>query len=114
MGNRASRLEQPVRDDESTRLELVINELAADQAALRIVLQSFLLRLLVVRAETAPGAFVELQDHVLRSIAAMPLAPDDAIGAARWRKLVVASAEKLFGEIADTLHQSIGGYEQPN
>ncbi len=93
-------------DNADAQLEFVINELAADQAAVRIVLQSFLLRLLAVRAESAPETFAELQNHVFRSIEAIPLARDDEIGAARWKRLVVASAEKLFGEIGDTLASS--------
>jgi hypothetical protein len=99
-------------NDERVELEFVINELAADQAAVRIVLQSFLMRLLAVRAETAPAAFAELQDHVLRSIAAIPLAPDDEVGAARWKKLVAASAGKLLGEISDTLDLPAGKRER--
>jgi hypothetical protein len=85
-------------------LELIINELSADHAALRIVLQSFVLRLLTVRAETAPAVVAELQDHVSRSIGAIPLSSQDRDGGQRWRELVAASAQRLLGEIADTLH----------
>ncbi len=84
-------------------VEFAINELAADQAAIRLVLQSFLLRLFTVRADAAPAALAELHDHVLRSIAAIPSAGDDEVGSARWKKLVAASAEKLLGEIGDTI-----------
>ena len=84
-------------------VEFAINELAADQAAIRLVFQSFLLRLFAVKADAAPAALAELQDHVSRSIAAIPLAHDDQVGAARWKKLVAASAERLLGEIGDTI-----------
>ncbi len=87
----------------NAEVEFAINELAADQAAIRLVLQGFLLRLFTVRAEAAPAALAELHDHVLRSIAAIPSGGDDEVGAARWKKLVAASAKKLFGEISDTL-----------
>ncbi len=96
------------REPGSAELEIIINELAADQAAVRIVVQSFLLRLLAVRAETAPAALAELQDHVFRSIEAIPLASSDEVGAARWKKRVAASAKKLFGEICDTLDLPTG------
>ena len=64
------------------------------------------MRLFAVRAEAAPAAFAELRDHVLRSIEAIPEASTDEVGAARWKKLVVASAERLLGEITDTLDLS--------
>ena len=101
----ASKSGRRARTDDSAglELELAINELAADQAAVRIVLQSFLLRLLAVRADAAPMAVAELRDHVFRSIEAIPLARNDEVGAARWKRLIAASAEKLFGEITDTL-----------
>jgi len=106
----ASKSGRPARDDGSAdlELELAINELAADQAAVRIVLQSFLLRLLAVRADTAPAAFAELQEHVSMSIEAIPLAAENQLGSARWRKLVANSAERLLGEIGDTLDASVG------
>lgn len=91
----------------SAELELAINQVAADQAAVRIILQSFLLRLFATRPATALTAFAELQDHVLRSIEAIPLAPDDEIGAARWKRLVSASAEKMLGEITDTMGEPV-------
>ncbi len=91
------------REDDNAAVEFVINELAADQAAMRIVLQSFLLRLFALRVETASAAFAELRDHVFRSIDAIPLAPDDEAGGARWKGLVAASAEQLLGEITDTI-----------
>ena len=100
---KAVRGQRPAQDAASADVEFAINELAADQAAMRLVLQSFLLRLFAVRADAAPAALAELQDHVFRSIAAIPLAQDDEIGAARWKKLVTASAEKLLGEISDTI-----------
>ena len=103
MGKRAFQPGRPIRETAGVELELAVNELAADQAAVRIVLQSFLLRLFALRPETAPAAFAELEDHVLRSIEAIPLASDDQLGAARWKRLVAASAEKLLGEITDTL-----------
>ena len=106
MGRKDSRPEQ-ARGIDRSELEFAINELAADQAALRIVLQSFLLRLFAVRAETAPAALAELRTHILESIAAIPLAPDDQFGGARWRRMVSASAERLLGEIGDTLDASI-------
>ena len=103
MGKRALQPGRPVRENAGAELELAVNELAADQAAVRIVLQSFLLRLLAVRPEAAPAAFAELEDHIFRSIEAIPSASDDQFGAARWKRLVAASAEKLLGEITDTL-----------
>ena len=116
MSKRALQSGRRARDHGNAELDLdqAINELAADQAAVRIVLQSFLLKLLVVRAEVAPIAVAELHDHVFRSIEAIPVAHDDAIGGARWKRLVVVSAEKLFGEITDTFSRSIGGAGQPN
>ncbi len=93
-------------DIDTAELELAINELAADQAAMRIVLQCCLLRLFVARADRAAAAFAELQDHVLRSIEAIPLAPTDELGGARWKRLVTASARKLLGEIDLTLAAS--------
>jgi hypothetical protein len=95
-------------------VELAINELAADQTALRIVLQSFLLRLFALRVETAASAFSELQDHVFQSIDAIPLAPGDEAGGARWKGLVAASAEKLFGEITDTIGTPVNDRELQN
>ncbi len=95
------------RRTDSAELEAALNEIAADQAAARIVLQSFLLRLFALRPETAPAAFAELTDHVSRSIEAIPLAPEDEVGAARWKKLVSASADRLLGEIADTLDSPV-------
>ena len=103
MGRKDHLLKKRAREDDS-ELELILNELAADQTAVRIVLQSFLLRLLALRSDTAPAVVAELQDHVFRSINAIPLAPDDEAGGARWKELVVASAEKLFGEITDTIN----------
>lgn len=103
---KALQSERRARDDRSADLEIelerLVNELAADQAALRIVTQSFLLRVFALRPETAPAALAELQNHVLRSVEAIPLATDDEVGAARWKKLVFASAERLLGEISDT------------
>jgi hypothetical protein len=99
-GHRAARQAGKMADAD---VEFAINELAAEQAAIRLVLQSFLLRLFAVKADAAPAALAELQDHVSRSIAAIPLARDDQVGAARWKKLVAASAEKLLGEISDTI-----------
>ncbi len=96
------------REPGSAELETVINELAADQAAVRIVLQSFLLRLFALRAETAPAAFAELQEHVSMSIEAIPLARGDQLASARWKRLVATSAERLLGEISDTLDASVG------
>ena len=116
MSERASQSGRRVRDNRRTELELeqAINELAADQAAVRIVLQSFLLRLLAVRGDVAHTAVAELQDHVFRSIKAIPLAFDDEAGGARWKELVVASAEKMLGEITDTLGLPAGGQGPPN
>ena len=114
MNTNVSQSGRSARENGSAELEQIINELAADQAAVRIVLQSFLLRLLVVRAEGAPTAVAELHDHVFRSIEAIPVASDDTIGGARWKRLVVASAEKLLGEITDTLSRSIGGDGRTN
>lgn len=103
MGRKACRPRERQLDDDGSELEFALNELAADQAAIRIVLQSFLLRLFASRSETAPAAVAELQDHVFRSIDAIPLGSDDEAGGARWKELVIASAEKLFDEIAETL-----------
>ena len=108
MNTKASQSGRPTRDNGSAELEQIINELAADQAAVRIVLQSFLLRLFALRAETAPSVFAELQEHVSVSIEAIPLASEDQLGSARWRKLVANSAERLLGEIGDTLDASAG------
>jgi hypothetical protein len=114
MTKRPSQSGRAVRENCSAELEQIINELAADQAAVRIVLQSFVLKLLVVRAEVAPMAVAELHDHVFRSIEAIPVAHDDAIGGARWKRLVVVSAEKLLGEITDTLSRSLNAAAQTN
>ena len=111
MERKDSRPERRTQGIDRSELEFAINELAADQAALRVVLQSFLLRLFAVRAETAPAALAELRAHILESIAAIPLAPDDQYGGARWRRMVKASAERLLGEIGDTFDASIG--DQP-
>ncbi len=115
MGKRASQSGQLARENGSadSELEFIINELAADQAAVRIVLQCCLLRLFAARPEIAPAAFAELEEHVFSSIRAIPLAPEDEIGGARWKKLVHASAENLLGEITDTLDASVGGRPSP-
>jgi len=102
VGKRTIQSGQRTRDfGGGAELELAVNQIAADQVAVRIVLQSFLLRLFALRTETAPAAFSELQDHVLKSIKAITLASEDQIGGARWKKLVAASAGQLFDEIAD-------------
>ena len=103
MKNGATPSRGPTRVEDVAELELMINELAADQAATRIVLQSLLVRMFALRRETALAALAELDDHVCRSIEAIPLAPGDQVGAARWRKLVAGCAQKLIGEISDAL-----------
>jgi hypothetical protein len=89
-------------------LELVVNELAAEQAATRIVVQSLLLRLFAVRPQAAEAALGELRDHVLKSIDAIPVAPDDQAGGTRWKGIVRTRASDLLGEIADTLGSPAG------
>ena len=103
MDTNVSQSGRSARENGSADLEQIINELAADQAAVRIVLQCCLLRVFAARAEAAPAIFAELQQHVSMSIEAIPLAPEDQLGGARWRKLVANSAEQLLGEIGDTL-----------
>jgi hypothetical protein len=103
VGKRILQSGQRTRESGGVELELAINQIAADQAAVRIVLQSFLLRLFALRAETAPAAFNELQHDVLKSIKTIPLASDDQVGGARWKRLVAASAGQLFDEIADAI-----------
>ena len=58
MGKRAFQPGRPVRENVGVELELAVNELAADQAAVRIVLQSFLLRLFALRPDAAPAIFL--------------------------------------------------------
>ena len=94
--------------------EILINELAADQAAMRVVLQSFLLRLFAVRRETAPTALAELREHVLKSVAAIPVAPNDLEGGGRWKKLVGERAELLFAEIGDAMDLPLRNAGPPN
>ena len=94
------------RENGSAELEQIINELAADQAALRVILQCCLLRIFAVRAETAHAAFAELQNHVSMSIEAIPLAREDELGGARWKRLVATGAERILGEVGDTLEAS--------
>lgn len=101
MRGRIRRPRRRAGESSDVDLEFALNELYADHAAMRIVLQSFLLRLFSVRADAAPAAFAELEDHVFRTIGAIRPAPGDEVGAARWKALVAASAEKLLGEIAD-------------
>ena len=107
MRRRSRQFRRRTGANDDAELELAINEIAADQAAMRLVVQSFLLRLFALRVETAAAAFAELQDHVYRSIEAIPLAPEDQAGGVRWKGLVAASAERLFGEIGDTIGESV-------
>jgi hypothetical protein len=89
---------EPERD-----VELLLNQIAAEQAAMRIVLQAFLLRLFAARREVAPRALAELREHAINSIHAMRLDADDPAGGLRWRNLVEARALELFAEIGDAL-----------
>jgi hypothetical protein len=89
---------EPERD-----VEFLLNEIAADQAAVRIVVQSFLLRLFAVRSEAAPLALAELREHALQSIHAMLLDPGDPDGGARWRDMVEARTAEMFAEIAEAM-----------
>ncbi len=84
-------------------VEFVLNELAAEQAALRLTLQSFLLRLFASRPDATPEALEEMRRHVLRSVNAMPVDAGDPDGGRRWKRLVAARADEIFDEIDEAV-----------
>ncbi len=100
---------QEAHPDPSSRqdVEFVLNQLAADQAVLRLTLQSVLLRVLAARPDTAAVLLTELKEHVLRSAALIPVSQADVEGGERWKRLVHLRAEGLFAEIADAVEASL-------
>ncbi len=95
-------------------IEILLNDLAAEQAAMRIVLQSFLLRLFATRPDTAPMALQQLRAHVVASVRAIPVTTEDAVGGTRWKEMVENRAEQLFAEIHDTMGMPNENIRPPN
>jgi hypothetical protein len=92
---------------ETSDLETIINELAADQAVFRITLQCVLLSFFVSKRQMGPQALGELKDAVVRSINHVPIDPHDKIGGTRWKRLASSRAEQLFLELGDAMERSL-------
>lgn len=79
-------------------LELILNEIAADQKVFRVTLQCFLLNM---AEKTDPAIIEHLKRQVLGSIQqTLPAGdPEEAQGAERSKQLSLVRAEELFREI---------------
>ncbi len=93
--------------DETSDLETIINELAAEQAVFRITLQCVLLSFFASKRQMGPKALGELKEAVVRSIDHVPIDPHDKIGGRRWKRLASSRAEQLFLELGDAMERSL-------
>ncbi len=83
----------------ATSLEDAVNEMAADQAVLRVTLQSFLLRLFASRPDAGALGLAHLKDQVLRSVTRVPLNTALGTNDEHWKRQMTARVEQLFDEI---------------
>lgn len=81
-------------------LELMLNEIAADQEVNRIVVQCFLLNLTRARG---PELLLDMKQQVLETVRNAEPNKTDAQGGQRRKELTVMRAESLFLEIEEAL-----------
>lgn len=95
------------------RLELILNEIGADQTVLRVTLQCFLLNLVGARG---PEMLDEMKHQVLGTIERTQPTDDDPQGGERRKQLTLMRAELLFQEIEEAVaeFQKANDPSEPN
>jgi hypothetical protein len=83
-----------------------LNLIAADQAALRLALQSLILNLFSAQRETGLRVLATMKQQVIESLRHMPTNEKDAESTQRARELHVSRAELLFKELEQALGNS--------
>ena len=84
------------------RLELILNEIGADQTVIRVTLQCFLLKLVGAQE---PEILEELKQQVLGAIGRTEQDEDNPQGGERRKQLTLMRAELLFQEIEGVVAQ---------
>jgi hypothetical protein len=93
------------------QMRAAMNLIAADQAALRLTLQSLILSLFGAQREAALRLMANMKQQVVESLRHMPTNEKDPVSTQRARDLHVSRAELLFKELEQALGNS---GERPN
>jgi hypothetical protein len=96
------------QSEEATQAQMraALNLIAADQAALRLTLQSLILSLFGAQRETALGLLANMKQQVIDSLRHMPTHEQDTESIQRARELHLSRAELLFKEMEQALGSS--------
>lgn len=90
------------------QIELMLNQVIADQTVERVVIQGLLYSLFGQR----PDALEGLRAGVLEGLSRMALNPEDIQGSERSKQLTIMRAEMFFRDIG--LDTSVSGNTPPN
>jgi hypothetical protein len=81
------------------QMRAALNLIAADQAALRLTMQSLILNLFSAQPDSAQRLLENMKRQVLESLSRMPTNEKHLESARRTRELHVLRAEQLFKEL---------------
>jgi hypothetical protein len=91
-------------EETQAQMRMALNLIAADQAALRLTVQSLILNILGAQQNGAQKLLENMKRQVVESLRHMPTNEKDLESARRIRELHLVRAEQLFKE----LEQAIG------
>jgi hypothetical protein len=91
--------------------EIFINEHRADLACFRIILQTFLVRILVANPATAEERLQDLKSTVMGAVERIQDEPGDQ-GSQRMRHMTAMRAEKFLLELEEVISEAQRIWEQ--